>query len=165
MYHVIFNIKSLIKVHMDRTTLFIKRNVALFVTVAILIVAVGVSASALGRPQTYLTDTIIGGNSNQNYMMTYGPYITGSVSVGPAIAKSIESLVRISLANASTIAEKAVGTNAHAAAVRIGVVYGFLVYKALIVDSNYGFHWILVDAGNGKVLASVQSNCFYKSNV
>jgi hypothetical protein len=85
-------------------------------------------------------------------MMTYGPYITGSVSVGPAIAKSIESLVRISLANASTIAEKAVGTNAHAAAVRIGVVYGFLVYKALIVDSNYGFHWILVDAGNGKPL-------------
>jgi hypothetical protein len=39
---------------------------------------------------------------------------------------------------------------------RIGVVYGFLVYKVLVVDNNYGFHWIIVDAGNGKVLASVQ---------
>jgi uncharacterized membrane protein YkoI len=61
--------------------------------------------------------------------------------------------VHISLANASNIAEKAVGANAHTAAVRIGVVYGFLVYKAVVVHSN---HDILVDAGNGKVLATVQ---------
>jgi hypothetical protein len=40
--------------------------------------------------------------------------------------------------------------------VRIGIVYGFLAYKALVVDSNYGYHEILVDAGNGKVLATVQ---------
>jgi hypothetical protein len=135
MHHVIFNIKCFIKVHMDRTTLFRKRNVALFVTVTILIVAVGISASAIGRPQTNLTGTIIGGNSNQNYMMIYRPNITGSVSVGPTIAKSIESQVHISLANASMIAEKAVGANAHAAAVRIGVVYGFLV--ALVVEYRH----------------------------
>ena len=44
--------------------------------------------------------------------------------------------VHVSLANASNIAEKAVGANAHTAAVRIGVVYGFLVYRALVVDSR-----------------------------
>jgi hypothetical protein len=116
---------------------------------------VGVSALAIGRPQRNMTGTMIGGNSNQNYMITYGPNITGSVSVGPTIAKSIESQVHISLANASTIAEKAVSANAHAA-VRIGVIYGFIVYKAWVVDSNYGLHGVLVDFENGKVLASVQ---------
>ena len=39
---------------------------------------------------------------------------------------------------------------------RIGVVHGFLVYMALVVDSNNNFHGMLVDAGNGKVLASTQ---------
>ena len=48
------------------------------------------------------------------------------------------------------------GANAHAVSVRIGVVHGFLVYIALIVDSNYGFHTVLVDAGNGKVFDSAQ---------
>jgi hypothetical protein len=36
------------------------------------------------------------------------------------------------------------------------VNHGFLVYRALVVDSNYGFHTVLVDAGNGKVLSSAQ---------
>jgi hypothetical protein len=148
--------KYLAKIHMNTTTFFRKRNVVLFVTGTILIVAVVVSASVIGS--TKVTGTMIGDNSNQNYIMMYGygPNITGSVTVGPTITKIIESQVHISLANASNIAEKAVGANAHTAAVRIGVVYGFLVYKALVVDSNYGCHDILVDAGNGKVLATVQ---------
>ena len=64
--------------------------------------------------------------------------------------------MHVTLANASTTAEKAVGANAHAVAVRIGVVREFLVYMALVVDSNNNFHGMLVDAGNGKVLASTQ---------
>ena len=42
-------------------------------------------------------------------MGTYGPNITGSVAIGPTIAKAIASQVHVSLANASIIAEKAVG--------------------------------------------------------
>jgi hypothetical protein len=93
------------------------------------------------------------GNKNQTNMMM-GPNITGSISIGPTIAKAIESQVHVSLANASTTAEKAVGANAHAAAVRIGVVHGFLVYMALVIDSSNNFHGVIVDPGNGKVLAS-----------
>ena len=63
--------------------------------------------------------------------------------------------MHLSLANASTTAEKAIGANAHAAAVRIGIVHGFLVYMALVVDSSNNFHGVLVDPGNGKVLSSV----------
>jgi hypothetical protein len=93
------------------------------------------------------------GNKNQTNMMM-GPNITGSISIGPTIAKAIESQVHVSLANASTTAEKAVGANAHAAAVRIGVIHGFLVYLALVLDSNNNFHGVIVDPGNGKVLSS-----------
>ena len=39
---------------------------------------------------------------------------------------------------------------------RIVVVHGLLVYIALVVDSNNNFHAVLVDDGNGKVLASTQ---------
>jgi hypothetical protein len=63
--------------------------------------------------------------------------------------------VHASLANASTIAEKVIGTNAHSIAVRIGIVHGFLVYMALVHDLNSGtFYGVLVDPRNGKVLAS-----------
>ena len=85
-----------------------------------------------------------------------GPNITCSVAIGPAIAKATASQVHVSLANASTFEEKAVGTNSHAAEVRIGVVHGFLVYMALILDSNNNFHGAVVDAVNGKVLTSSQ---------
>src|SRR5437870_9321135 len=64
--------------------------------------------------------------------------------------------MNVSLANASTIAEKAACPNSHAVAVRIGVVHGFLVYMALVIDSSNNFHGVLVDPGNGKVLASTQ---------
>jgi uncharacterized membrane protein YkoI len=97
-----------------------------------------------------------GQNQSKKMMGTYGPNITGSVPLGPTIAKAIASKVNVTLANASTTAEKAVGANAHAVALRIGVVHGFLVYMALVVDSNNNFHGVLVDAGNGKVLASTQ---------
>jgi hypothetical protein len=71
-------------------------------------------------------------------------------------SKAIVSQVHVSLANASTIAEKAVGANARAAAVKVGVVHGFLVYMGLVVDNDNNLHGVVVDAGNGKVLSSIQ---------
>ncbi|MGC1933106.1 MAG: hypothetical protein WA667_29390 [Candidatus Nitrosopolaris sp.] len=152
---------------MNTTTCFRKRNVVVLVTVTVLIVSVGVSASAIvsiqdaqAQTKTNITGSMMGGISSQNKLnMTigaYGPNITGSVTLAPIIAKAIASRVNVSLVNAAMIAEKAVGANAHAVSVRIGVVHGFLVYIALVVDSNYGFHTVLVDAGNGKVLSSAQ---------
>lgn len=133
------------------------------VLLTVLLVSVGVSTSAIvsvqdARAQTNanMTGSMMGGSNQNQTNMMMGPNITGSVPLGPTIAKAIASQVHVSLANASAIAEKAVGANAHAAAVRIGVVHGFLVYMALVIDSNYGFHGVLVDAGNGKVLSSAQ---------
>jgi hypothetical protein len=87
--------------------------------------------------------------------MMMGANVTGSIPLGPTIAKAIASQIHVSLANASTTAEKSVGSNAHTVAARIGTVHGFLVYMALVYDTNAGtFHGVLVDPGNGKVLAS-----------
>ena len=138
----------------------------IIVSIATVLLAVSIGATSLSvasfehaTAQVSTNSSTMGGaGQNQSKMMmgTYGPNITGTIPLGPTIAKAISSHVHVSLANASITAEKAVGANAHAAAVRIGLVHGFLVYMALVLDSNYGFHGVLVDAGNGKVLASNQ---------
>ena len=136
------------------------------VSIATVLLAVTLGATSLSvatfehvTAQTSNSSMMNGAGQNQSKMMmgTYGPNITGSIPFGPTIFKAISSQIHVSLANASATAEKAVGANAHAAAVRIGVVHGFLVYMALVVDSNNNnFHRVLVDAGNGKVLSSTQ---------
>jgi hypothetical protein len=142
-----------------------KRNMIVSTAAILLAFSIGATSLSLATSevagaQMYKSSSSMmsGPGQNQSKMMmgTYGPNITGSVPLATILAKAIASQVHVSLANASTTAEKAVGANAHAAAVRIGVVHGFLVYMALVVDSNNNFHGVLVDAGNGKVLASTQ---------
>lgn len=126
-------------------------------TLVLLVVAVTtaiMSTGSLEDVKAQMTTSNMTGSQNQTNMMMMGANITGSIPFGPTIAKAIASQIHVSLANASTTAEKAVGANAHAAAARIGVVHGFLVYMALVVDSNNIFHAVIVDPGNGKVLAS-----------
>ena len=138
-----------------------RRNIIVSIVLAVSIAATSLSVASFEHATAQMSSNssmMSGAGQNQSKMMmgTYGPNITGSIPLGPTIAKAIASKVNVTLANASTTAEKAVGANAHAAAVRIGVVHGFLVYMALVVDSNNNFHGVLVDAGNGKVLASIQ---------
>ena len=138
-----------------------RRNiiVSIVLAVSMAVTSLSVASFEYATAQTSSNSSMMSGaGQNQSKMMTgtYGPNITGSVPLGPTIAKAIASKVNVTLANASTTAEKAVGANAHVAAVRIGVVHGFLVYMAFVLDSNYGFHSVLVDAGNGKILASIQ---------
>src|SRR5262249_8305311 len=142
------------------TTFFRKRNVVVLI-VTVIIVSVAMSRSQYihyvgAQTRSNITTGMMGGNKLNMTIGASGPNITGSVSLAPLIAKAIASRVNVSLVNAATIAEKAVGTNAHAVSIRLAVIHGFLVYRALIVDSNYGFHIVLVDAGNGKVLSSAQ---------
>ena len=97
---------------MNTTTRLRKRNVGLFVTLTVVLVSIGVSASAIVSFQNARaqTNTNMTGQNKPNMMMgTYGPNITGSVAIGPTMAKAIASQVHVSLANASIIAEKTVG--------------------------------------------------------
>jgi uncharacterized membrane protein YkoI len=140
------------------TTGFRKRNVLI---VTALILSVGVSTWTTeyiqyvgAQMKTNITTGMMGGNKLKTTIGASGTNITGSVSLAHLIAKTLASEVNVTLVNATTIAEKTVGSNAHAVSARLAVVHGFLVYRALVVDSNYDFHTVVVDAGNGNVLSS-----------
>ena len=140
---------------MIRTTYF-----AVLVRIIALIFIIGVLALVIVSIQDTPAAAIggmTGSNSSQgiaNTTIGAGANITGSLSLQNMLAKKAGSEVHLSLANASTIAEKTVGPNSHAVSVRIGVVHGFVVYIALVQSG--GIHRVLVDAGNGKALSSVQ---------
>jgi uncharacterized membrane protein YkoI len=82
---------------------------------------------------------------------------TGSIRLSSTLSQTIESRVHTSLSNAITVAEKTVGANSHATYGRLTAENGFLVYSVWIRNpTNNSLHRIIVDAGNGKVLANQQ---------
>ena len=95
-----------------------RRNIT--VSIATILIAVSIGATSLSlassegaRAQMSNNSSGAGQNQSKVMMGTYGPNITGSVPLGPTIAKAISSQVHVSLAIASTTAEKAIGANAH----------------------------------------------------
>jgi uncharacterized membrane protein YkoI len=102
----------------------------------------------LSSPQNTAGATTYGAKNagNQN--------ITGSIKLKSIIGNAIASQIKVSLVRAAMSAEQDIGNNSHAVAANLGQESGFLVYTVWVVDSNYNFHKIVVDAGNGKVLAS-----------
>jgi hypothetical protein len=142
---------------------YVMYNRIVFLVVAAILLAAIISiapfntkaANAQSKPITIGQSNMTGGTSQNQTGTMLGANLTGSIPIGPTMAKAIASQIHVSLANASTTAEKSVGPNAHSVAVRIGIVRGFLVYMALVHDMNTGtFHGVLVDPGTGKVLGS-----------
>src|SRR5215469_3126942 len=82
--------------------------------------------------------------------------LTGSVQIFPRLSQIIQSKASVSLSTAATTAEKSVGPNSHAISARVAVVNGYLVYTVRVVDTNNNIHRVIVDAGNGKVLSTIQ---------
>jgi len=153
--HHFYDLNALLMLLMIRTTSFsvLTRIIALIFIIGVLAVTI---VSIQDTPASAISG-MTGGNSSQGIANTTtgaGSNITGSLSLQNMLAKKAGSEVHLSLANASTIAEKAVGPNSHAISVRIGVVHGFVVYIALV--QSHGIHRVLVDAGNGKALSSTQ---------
>jgi hypothetical protein len=95
----------------------------------------------------------IGNNSNRwNGKKTpaTGPITTTgrtNDSYTPLISKAIISQIHISTANATMIAERAVGNGSHTVSANLGVENNFLVYTIMALDSNSNFHRVIVDAG------------------
>jgi hypothetical protein len=153
--HHFYDFKTLLKLLMTRTTSFsvLTRITALIFIVGVFAVTI---VSVQDRPASAISG-MSGGNGSQgiaNTTTAAGSNITGSLSLQNMLTRKAGSAIHISLATASTIAEKTVGPNSHAVYVRIGVVHGFVVYIALVQSG--GIHRVLVDAGNGKALSSTQ---------
>jgi uncharacterized membrane protein YkoI len=110
------------------------------------------NTSAPATGQNANTSAATGQNTNTSAATRQN--LTSSVPITSSIAQVIASKVRISLSNATTSAEKAVGTNSHAVSANLRAANGFLVYAVSVADSSYNFHRVLVDPGNGKVLSN-----------
>ena len=82
--------------------------------------------------------------------------LTGSVQVFPRLSQIIQSKANVSLSTAASSAQSTVGANSHVISAHLGVVNGFLVYVAHVVDANNNIHRVIIDAGNGKVLSNIQ---------
>jgi uncharacterized membrane protein YkoI len=82
--------------------------------------------------------------------------LTGSVQIFPSKSQIIQTKASVSLSAAATTAEKSVGPNSHATSAHITIVNGYLVYRVHVIDSNNNIHRVIVDAGNGKVLSTIQ---------
>jgi len=124
--------------------------------IAVLAVTTSITTGIL--VSTYMQQAASAQNQNSTSNTSAVPLknLTGSVQVFPKLSQIIQSKANVSLSAAATSAEKAVGPNSHVISAHLGVVNGFLVYTAHVVDANNNSHRVIVDAGNGKVLSTIQ---------
>lgn len=87
-----------------------------------------------------------------NYSSSSSYNITSSINLKSLIGQAIESQVKVSLANASSIAEQSVGPNSHAIKAELDMKKEYLTYRIVVVDNNFEKYEVIVDPGNGEVL-------------
>jgi uncharacterized membrane protein YkoI len=122
--------------------------------IAVLSVTTSITGAILAT--TYMQQVAIAQNRTGSTGAVSLSNLTGSVQIFPGLSQTIQSKAKISLSTAATNAEKSVGPSSHAVSAHVGIKNGYLIYSVRIVDSNNNLHWIIVDAGNGKVLLSQQ---------
>ncbi|AIF82994.1 hypothetical protein NTE_00918 [Candidatus Nitrososphaera evergladensis SR1] len=97
-------------------------------------------------------------NGNQTMTPEQGAQMpgqmNGSINVKQAIKDFLTDNLNVTLGDAIATAEAQVA-NGTTVAAHLDVVQGFLVYRVIVVDiNNEIIHNVIVDAGNGSVLAS-----------
>ena len=93
------------------------------------------------------------GNMTSGYQQKM-PAINGSINLEQTIFEAIASKVNTTLTQAITTAEQSVGNNSFALAAFGGDHDGFLAYTILLGTPDMEFYKVIVDPGNGQVLAS-----------
>ena len=101
---------------------------------------------------------MMGGNQSTMIMqmMGAGQNVTGSINLFFIISNAIESQVKVSLSDAASTAEGAVGNNSHAVAAHIGEANGYLIYCVWVLGPDMNSNMVIVDPGNGQVLSNTQ---------
>ncbi len=101
---------------------------------------------------------MMGGNQStmMMQMMGAGQNVTGSINLFSTISNAIESQVKVSLSDAASTAEGAVGNNSHAVAAHIGQANGYLIYYVWVLGPDMNMNMVIVDPGNGQVLLNTQ---------
>jgi hypothetical protein len=78
---------------------------------------------------------------------------TGSVPIVPRINELVHTETNINLTEAISRAVDYVGQNASTDSASLVVAKGFLVYSVIVLDAANNLHRIIIDAGDGRVLA------------
>jgi hypothetical protein len=95
-----------------------------------------------------------GAAANNNTLLMSSQNITGSIKLVPTIMNALESKLKISLGDASNLAEKFLGNSSNVVIAKLGKENGYLVYKIQLIDPDLKSTRIIVDPTNGKVLLS-----------
>jgi uncharacterized membrane protein YkoI len=119
-------------------------------------VAYGSGASNLILTKQHADAQMMGGNDTGMMMGMGGNNITSSINLMTTISEAIGSNINVSLSDAATTAETAVGNGSHAASAELGENNGYLVYNIMVIDPSMNFSKVVVDPGNGEVLSSKQ---------
>jgi uncharacterized membrane protein YkoI len=111
-------------------------------------------ANAQSGMNMSMTDNQNMSNVNNNTMFNSSSSynITSSINMKSLIGQAIASQVKVSLTNASSIAEQSVGPNSHAIKAELDMKKEYLTYRIVVVDNNFEMHKVVVDPGNGEVL-------------
>jgi hypothetical protein len=93
------------------------------------------------------------GNMTSGHQQKMG-MINGTINLEQTIFEAIGSKVNTTLTQAITTAEQSVGNNSFALAAFGGDHGGYLAYTILLSTPEMEFYKVIVDPGNGQVLAS-----------
>jgi len=142
---------------MSTTKNFLNKKVIIVVAV----LAVGVLSAVLVASS--LAQATAQEQQQQRMMMSFGegmPQINGSVSLANEASNFINENVKVSFVAAAQTAQGQV-TNGTVLGGHLGVVQGYLVYTFFVADiGNQTGHLVTVDAGNGDVLYTSESQSF-----
>lgn len=136
-----------------------------FIIFSVIVVAVVAGAFLPVLPSQHVSAQMMNPKMMNPNMMFNGSWmnpmfqvqnITGSINLKSTIFNSLASQIKVSLSDAAATAEKQVGNNSHAVAGHLGVSNGYLVYTISISDPDANIYWVVIDAGNGKVLSSLK---------
>jgi hypothetical protein len=110
--------------------------------------------------QDILAQMVMGGHGDFGNI-TYGLHelrekatANGTINLEQTIFKAISSKVNTSLTEAMTTAEKSVANSSFALAGFGGEYGGYFAYQILLGTPEMNFYTVLVDPGNGQILAT-----------
>jgi uncharacterized membrane protein YkoI len=140
---------------MSTTKNFLSKKVIIVVAV----LAVGALSAVLVASS--LAQATAQQEQQQRMMMTWSgegmPQINGSVSLANEASNFINENVKVSFVAATETAQGQV-TNGSVLGGHMGIVQGYLVYTFFVADAaNQTGHLVVVDAGNGNVLYTSES--------
>ena len=145
-----------------KTTILVSSTVILAIVMVLsgassfIIIQQNASAQKTADPSATnmtMSDTMM---EPRDMMMMRGENVTSSINLMNIITNALGSQIKVSLSNATTIAENSVGNNSHAVAAHLGDENGYLVYTIFVLDPSMNFNTVIVDPGNGQVLSSKQ---------